>query len=225
MSQRIIIYNIVREVYMNDERFIDNNSWTPPVSDPEDQYQLLLNTNKKLGRAALGLFPQAKRLLKQSKNTSQTKFFSPMSQKAAALYDRVAKLKSVVRRSHEILASATTVILPVNLFPDTIVVDRTKITITKRTFFWSSSIISVRIEDVLNVGISSGPLFGSLTISSRVMNSTDHFEVSYFWRGDATRLKHIIQGYMIAHHNAIDTEDLSRDELIETLLELGRDSN
>lgn len=134
-------------------------------------------------------------------------------------------LRRIVRKSHQLLASAQTVILPVNLFPDSVTVDRTKVTITKRTFFWSSSVISIRIEDVLNVACSTGPIFGSLTISSRVMNSTDHYEIDYFWRKDALYLKQLIQGYVIAQHNQIETSHLNRRELIQTLLDLGSDSD
>lgn len=134
------------------------------------------------------------------------------------------KLQRIVQKSHQILAGAQTVILPINLFPDSVIVDRTKVTITKRTFFWSANVISIRIEDVLNVSVSTGPLFGSLTVSSRVMNSTDHYEINYFWRKDALYLKQIIQGYVIAQHNRIETSHLKRQELVDTLLELGRDS-
>lgn len=134
-------------------------------------------------------------------------------------------LQKIVRKSHQLLASYQTVILPVNLFPDSVIVDRTKVTITKRTFFWTSSVISIRIEDVLNVACSTGPIFGSLIISSRVMNSTDHYEIDYFWRKDAIYLKQIIQGYVIAQHNQIETSHLNRTELIETLLDLGNDSD
>ncbi len=134
-------------------------------------------------------------------------------------------LRKIVRKSHQLLASAQTVILPVNLFPDSVTVDRTKVTITKRTFFWSSSVISIRIEDVLNVACSTGPIFGSLTVSSRVMNSTDHYEIDYFWRKDALYMKQLIQGYVIAQHNQIETSHLKRDELIRTLLDLGNDSD
>lgn len=133
-------------------------------------------------------------------------------------------LRRIVRKSHQLLASAQTVILPMNLFPDSVVVDRTKVTITKRTFFWTSSVISIRIEDVLNVACGTGPIFGSLTISSRVMNSTDHYEIDYFWRKDAIYLKQLIQGYVIAQHNQIETSHLNRRELIRTLLDLGNDS-
>lgn len=133
-------------------------------------------------------------------------------------------LKHIVQKSHQILAGAQTVILPMNLFPDTVVVDRTKVTITKRSFFWTASVISIRIEDVLNVACSTGPIFGSLVISSRVMNSTDHYEIDYFWRKDALYLKQIIQGYVIAQHNRIETSHLERKDLVKTLLELGSDS-
>lgn len=134
-------------------------------------------------------------------------------------------LRKIVRKSHQLLASAQTVILPINLFPDSVTVDRTKVTITKRDFFWTSSVISIRIEDVLNIACSTGPIFGSLIISSRVMNSTDHYEIDYFWRKDALYLKQLIQGYVIAQHNQIETSHLKRDELIRTLLDLGNDSD
>lgn len=140
-----------------------------------------------------------------------------------AQVDAVANLKKVVAQAHEVLASANTV-FPLTLFPDTVFVDRTKITIIRRNFFWSSDVMSIRIEDVLNVSASVGPLFGSLTIASRVMSTTDHFQIDHFWRNDAAHLKHIIQGYVIAQHNNIDTAHLTKDELVETLRELGHDS-
>lgn len=147
------------------------------------------------------------------------------SERDAHTLDPGDGLRKIIRKSHQLLASAQTVILPMNLFPDSVTIDRTKVTVTKRTFFWTSSVISIRIEDVLNVGCSTGPIFGSLIISSRVMNSTDHYEIDYFWRKDAIYLKQIIQGYVIAQHNQIDTSHLNRRDLIRTLLELGNDSD
>jgi hypothetical protein len=137
--------------------------------------------------------------------------------------DPTENLKKIVKQSHEVLASANTV-FPITLFPDTVVVDRTKVTITRRNFFWSSDVMSIRIEDVLNVSASVGPLFGSLTVASRVMSTIDHFQINYFWRNDAIHLKHIIQGYVIAQHNNLDTAHLNKNELVKTLKELGHDS-
>lgn len=133
-------------------------------------------------------------------------------------------LKKIVTQSHEVLMAVNTV-FPLTIFPDTVTVDRTKVTITRRDFFWTSDVMSIRIEDVLNVSASVGPLFGSLTVASRVMSTIDHFQINHFWRSDAIRLKHLIQGYVIAQHNNIDTAHLNRSELIDTLMELGHDSN
>jgi hypothetical protein len=138
--------------------------------------------------------------------------------------DKMFELRNVVARSNEVLASAKTV-FPMTLFRDDIVVDRTKITITKRSFFFVSEVMSIRIEDILNVKVSLGPFFGSLTLAVRVLSTEDHHTINFFWRDDAIRLKHIIQGYIIARHNDIDCKDQSREDLIATLTELGHDSS
>lgn len=150
----------------------------------------------------LGISPQAREQTASEANTA------------------IDRLKTIVTKSHEILVSTSTV-FPITLFPDTITIDRTKITIIKRDFFFMEHVISIRIEDVLNVTVNTGPFFGSIRIASRIMNSTDHFELNFFWRSDAVFLSQIIQGYMIAQHNNLDTSQLSREELLSTLKELG----
>lgn len=135
-----------------------------------------------------------------------------------------AEIKEITKRSNEVLASAKTV-FPFTLFPDDLILDRTKITITKRDFFLTNRVISIRIEDVLNVSADYGPFFGSINIASRVLSSEDHFKIDYFWRKDVIHLKHMIQGYVIAQHNKIEVSHLDKDELTETLAELGHDLN
>lgn len=133
-------------------------------------------------------------------------------------------IKNIVKMSSEVLAKAKCV-FPIDLFPDTIWLDRTKITITKRSFFFSSETISIRIEDVLNASVHMGPWLGSLTIASRVLSSEDHFTINYLKRSDVIRLKHMIQGYVIALHNDIEVSHLPKKELIKTLTDLGQDDN
>lgn len=228
---------------MDDEKSLNQ----APISDDFpaklSPYELLMRQSRKMGSLATRTYDVTKEFLKQdisvlhpdrilfgNQAARQSRQSLVVSQtddqiKSAKLLDQREGLRKIVRKSHQLLAAAKTVILPINLFPDYVTVDRTKVTVTKRTFFWSSSVISIRIEDVLNVACSTGPIFGSLTISSRVMNSTDHYEIDYFWRKDAIYLKQLIQGYVIAQHNQIDTSHLNRKELIKTLLELGNDSN
>lgn len=201
------------------------------------RYEFLVKLSHRLGRTATrsSFIRDMRDFIRQDgvSNTferliAHTKSLGPESRSDTSSHDKAKRgadnLKELVSRSHELLASANTV-FPLTLFPDTIALDRTKVTITKRDFFWSSDVLSIRIEDVLNVSVSVGPLFGSLTIASRVMSTVDHFRIDHFWRRDAIRLKHIIQGYVIAQHNDIDTAHLEKKELIETLMELGHDSN
>lgn len=195
------------------------------MEDPEsiNPYQLLIRQSRKMGQVASRSYDVTKEFLKQDVSSLYPQqVFN--SQRVSNTARSTKKLNKIVAQSKDILVRAQTVILPNNLFPDTVVLDRTKVTITRKTFFWSATVISIRVEDILNVATSVGPLFGSLTISSRVMNSTDHYGINYFWRRDALHLQQVIQGYMIAIHNDIDTSHLPQEKLVEKLTELGHDS-
>lgn len=217
---------------MNDNEFtkVDDSpvDFTPARSAP---YEMLVRQSKKLGRVATRAFHDVKTILNKEVtmpkveqligNFPRTHEEDSKKQKELAEAD---KLKSMVKRSHQVLASVRTVLF-MTIFPDSIVVDRSKISIIKRNFFWNTNVISFQIEDVLNVSCSTGPLFGSLTIASRVMSTVDHFNVNYLWRNDAVFMKHLIQGHIIAKNNKLDTDKLTRKELVEMLCELGGDAD
>ena len=148
----------------------------------------------------------------------------PARSDAEVVTERDNQLRKILAESHEVLASATTV-FPFTLFRDDVIVDRNKVTLTKRSFFFTSEVISIRIEDILHVKASSGPFFGSVVLTVRALSAEDHHTINFFWREDAIRLKHIIHGYVIARHNNIDCKHLSKEELIATLTELGHDAN
>lgn len=193
----------------------------PPERAGNATYNLLMRQSRKLGRTATRTLVGAKNLLQNDMAIPGTdKMFQGFSRKKR-IKSEVDELKKVVKQSHEVIAEVQTV-FPVTLFPDKLCLDRSVITITKRNFFWSSSNTSIRIEDVFNVSTTLGPIFGSLTIASRIMNSIDHYTINFLWRQDAQELKYMIQGYMIATHSNIDVKQLSTKELVETLRELGR---
>jgi hypothetical protein len=229
---------------MKDEEFVDiNNSQiisepnAAPVNKPST-YELLVRQSKKMGGVATKTYQDVRTILNQEialpqptqfiRNVSRIARTKPKNSKrvhvTSSTIEGIDELKKRVKQSHEVLAAARTV-FPITLFPHDIIMDRTKITIIKRDFFWSSRVISVQIHDILNVSANIGPIFGSLTISSRVMNSVDHFEVSFLWRGDAIHIKQMIQGYVIAKHSKIDTDHLSRDEIVDMLRDLGNDTD
>ena len=176
-------------------------------------YDAFLSRSSKLGKRAMQTMSDAGQSAKQ--------IFGQRPPTTDVLVHDIDELKKVITHAHEVISNARTV-LPF-LFPDEVILDRTQITIVKRTFILSSNVISIRIEDVLNVSAMLGPVFGSITVTSRVMNSVDHYDVGRFWRDDAQRMKQIIQGYLIARQNGIQTDHLSCEELERTLLELSPD--
>jgi hypothetical protein len=131
------------------------------------------------------------------------------------------ELAEAIHGSHEILATATTAF---KLFADTLTVDRAKLTVTKRQFWKTAEVMSIRIEDVLNVTATVGPLLGTVTFTSRVFNTEKPYSINGFWREDALRLKRITQGYVIALQRGIDCSSLPTRELATMLDKLGIDS-
>lgn len=212
---------------MKSERAIQLNfssSGAPPLSSITP-YTLLKRQSHKLGAVATNTLTDLKTILNQEVQVPHPDHIVEMLlQRRAVIKEegarKIADLQATVKKSNEVLARA----LNITLFTDEVIVDRTKITIIKRHSFWSTDIISIQIEDVLNVSASIGLLFGSLSIASRVMNTTDHFDVNLLWRKDAIELQHIIQGYVIAKHSNIDMNELPCETMVATLRELGQDS-
>jgi hypothetical protein len=135
--------------------------------------------------------------------------------------ESVRELTKAVGNAHEVLLTATTV-FPFTLFPDTLTLDRQKLTIAHRLFFRVAEVMSIRIEDVLNVTADVGPLFGSVQISTRFFDTHKPYKVNYLWRSDALRVKRIMQGYVIAIQKGIDCSLLPPRQLASMLDKLGQ---
>lgn len=132
------------------------------------------------------------------------------------------QITQAIEGSNEVLAAATTAF---QIFSDTLTIDRAKLTVTKRAFWKTAEVMSIRIEDVLNVTATVGPIFGSVKITSRVFNTDKPYVIDRFWRDDALRLKRITQGYVIALQRGIDCSSLPASELAHMLDSLGEDNH
>ncbi len=131
------------------------------------------------------------------------------------------ELKQAIEGSNDVLVRATTAF---TLLSDKVVLDRTKLTITRRSFFNSAEIMSIRIEDILNVTATVGPFFGHLKIMSRIPNAAPYV-MGKFTRQDVLKVKRIMQGYIIALQKEIDCDSIPTAELIELLSGLGEDEH
>jgi hypothetical protein len=129
------------------------------------------------------------------------------------------KLKAVVRESHTILAKAQSV-FPFQLFPDTINIDRHKLTIIRRQFFGIEQKVSVPLENVKNIEADLGPFFGSITITSDLfINNTQ--TVHFLTRNDARKIQKLVQGAVVAQAEGIDLNRIDVKQLRGMLIDLG----
>lgn len=130
------------------------------------------------------------------------------------------RISEAIGHSQDMLFIATT-IFPFTLFPDTVAVDREKVTVVNRTFFRVAEIVSIRIEDVLNVTADVGPFFGAVKIQTRFFEQDNH-SIKFLRRADALRLKRLLQGYVIASKKEIDCDSFTAEELAKLLDEIGQ---
>lgn len=130
------------------------------------------------------------------------------------------KLMGITMKAHDILFKASSV-FPFVLFPDTVTMDREKLTFATRSFFQVAKIISVPIRDILSVDANIGPFFGSVHTSSRYF-ITNPISINFLKRSDALQLQRLLQGYIIAHEQDIDCANIDKDRLIILLQDLGK---
>lgn len=133
---------------------------------------------------------------------------------------RRKKLVTAAIKAHDILFKANTV-FPFTLFPDTVTLDREKLTIATRYFFGVSKITSIPIRDLLNVEADTGPFFGSVHTASRFFNTVP-FSIKWLSRNDAVKLQRLLEGYIIANEQDIDCDSLDTGRLCALLEDLGK---
>ncbi|EKD85756.1 MAG: hypothetical protein ACD_37C00633G0004 [uncultured bacterium] len=122
------------------------------------------------------------------------------------------KIVALANASDSILFQATTV-FPFTFFPDSIIIDKTKVTIIERLFFFHQNTTSYAIEDILNVEVGSGLLFSILTCLTRYDNKKA-FSLRYLKNGDAIFAKKLLQGLIIAKREGVHIEELSKEEIM-----------
>lgn len=134
----------------------------------------------------------------------------------------IEKLTSLAEGARDNLFVAKTV-FPFVMFADTIKIDRQKITIVHNDFFWKSQTASTEIKNIMNIEADVGPLFGSITITSKhFLNNTQ--TIRYLKRSDVAAAQRLLQGFMIAQRAKIGTDGIDKARLLSLLNELGQEN-
>jgi len=132
------------------------------------------------------------------------------------------KLIDITMAAHDNLITAKTV-FPFAMFPDTVSIDRQKLTITHRSFFQTSTTISIQIDDVQIAKADVGPFFGTVHLASKYF--ADNIQtINFLRRDDAIKIQRLLQGYMIAQSQGIDCASIEDSQLVILLDELGQSS-
>lgn len=144
---------------------------------------------------------------------------NPQPQKHTKPEEAEKQLKRMATVGQDKLLSVTSV-FPMQLFPDTITIDRVKVTITRRDFFQVSEEISTQIEDILNVESDVGPFFGSINLYTRFFVDKP-LRITWLSRRNTIAIKNILQGYIISQHQGIDSSAVEVKQLKKLLFRLG----
>jgi hypothetical protein len=129
-------------------------------------------------------------------------------------------LRELTAKSQDVLYEATTV-WPFTLFPDTITLDREKLTIANRYFWRTANITSVPVGEIMSAEATVGPFFGSLHLTFRFFANNER-TISFLPHRAAIEMQRLIHGYIVAHRREIDVSSVSKDELCKLLKELGQ---
>jgi hypothetical protein len=148
---------------------------------------------------------------------------SPLGQPASPADPRKESeqaLEKAIVDSNEVLVTAAT-LGPVHR--GRLTLSRSKLYGEQRLGIRNVSVMSVRVEDVLNANGEVGPISGFIHIATKFTSPGEPYHIGPFHRKDVLRLKRIIQGYVIALQKGIDPNPIPTRELISMLYEIGDD--
>jgi hypothetical protein len=115
-------------------------------------------------------------------------------------------------------------VFPFTLFPDTITLDREKLTVVERFFYRVAKVITVPISSMISAEANVGPFFGSVHMTSKYFIDNTH-TINFLWRHDAEEVHRMIQGFIIAQEKKIDVTEIDKDDLKVLLNDLGHGTN
>ncbi len=128
------------------------------------------------------------------------------------------KVANLVKKSNRILISISSHAFPFELFPDTINIEESRITIINRRFL-SSEVHSVDIKDISNVFINQTVFFAQLVIISKTYEENE-IKIRHLRNEEAVLARRIIEGLRVFENKQIDTFNYTKKELISKLKEL-----
>lgn len=121
----------------------------------------------------------------------------------------------MVKKSNRILFSISSHAFPIDLFPDTIVIEESRINIITRKLF-ISQVYSVDIRNISNVFINTTLFFSQLVIISKTYEENE-IKIGNLRTSEAIYIRRIIEGLRTFENKKISTSKYSKEELLNKL--------
>jgi hypothetical protein len=138
---------------------------------------------------------------------------------AAEKLPDIPVVAGLVKKSNRILASISSHRFPIDLFPDTVNVEESRVTVITRNFFFSSQVHSVDIKDISNIFINMAPFFSELVIVSKTFTENE-IRIKSLKKEEAIIVRRIVEGLRIFESKQVDTSVYTKQELVAKLGEL-----
>lgn len=136
-----------------------------------------------------------------------------------------------IRRDLEILASRADKVLlhaktifPFDFFGSTITIDANKVNIRIKTFFFTETVTSILLKEIMDVRVQASLFFGKLIIDYGPHPlKIKSVYIPSLWKKDALKAKEIIEGNLVLYRaENIDTTKLKPEETIDEVMEIGK---
>ena len=140
--------------------------------------------------------------------------------------ENLQRFKTITAR-HEIEIMRTQSIFPFSLFPDTLVIDTTKVTISRKQLFATEFVATIPLKDLADVTMQTALFFGSVMIKympqteSLGMGRPIDVKILNLKRKDAIKAKNILKGALVAKAEEIDIAKLPPEEVVKVLEKFG----
>lgn len=154
-------------------------------------------------------------ILEKTKDIDDT--LSPEQQNEREKHNR--RFNTLVKKSGRVLLRANA-IFPFDFFPDTLVIDESKVNIIHRIFFFTDEIQSILVPHIKDVLIDNSLLFSTLLILPDGF-SENWVSIEHLWKKDAVRARRIILGLLVGYKEGVDITKVETENFAKKIEALG----
>jgi len=140
--------------------------------------------------------------------------------------ENLQRFRTITARQDMKLLRADSV-FPFTIFTDTIIIDTTKVTISKRQLFATEYVTTIPLKDLSDVNVQTYLFLGTLTLQYMPQTTSPgttppiRVQIANLPRIEAVKAKNILKGALVAKAEEIDIATLSPKEIKEVIHKFG----